>query len=98
MQVRKKQSHGEQGEIIYCLLVLCVLFHSSKFSLSKKYAHINLPILNRCVKSYSENNFQNILTGTIYTLKAYIYASLQIQVRLARVFSVSPHQTPSFIG
>lgn len=78
MQIPKKQHHAEQGEIICCLLLLCVLSHCSKFSFNNKYAHINLPLLNKYVKSNSENNFQNILTGTIYALKGYIYASLQI--------------------
>lgn len=78
MQIPEKQSHDEQGEIICCLSLLYVLSHSSKFSFNKKHAHINLPLLHRCVKSYSENKFQNILTRSIYTQKGYIYASLQI--------------------
>lgn len=72
-----------------CLLLLCVLTHSNKFSLNKKYAHTNFHPLNGYLKSYSENNFQNFLAGPIYTLKGYITSSLQNQ-RLATFLSVVP--------
>lgn len=62
---------------MHCLLQACVLTHNGKFSLNKNYACMNLHPLNGYLKFDSENNFQNILAGSIYTVKGYIDASLQ---------------------